>query len=63
MSKIDLRQVYAAARQAEHLYPGPVGEILSQELMAWAATSGRFGGHGRVRRLLDQLLDAAQNPR
>lgn len=63
MNKIDFRQVYAAAKQAEALYPGPVGEILSQEIKAWAETTGRFGGHGRVGRLLDQLRDAAQNPR
>lgn len=63
MNQINFQQVYAAAKRAEQLYPGPVGELLSHELMTWADSTGRFGGHGRVYRLVEHLLDPAQTPR
>lgn len=34
----------AAAFRATRLYPGPIGELLSRELLSWEEFGYRFGG-------------------
>lgn len=53
--KIRLR---AAAFRATRLYPGPVGELLSRELLTWEDFGYRLGGEQLVMRLVDHVLEA-----
>jgi len=46
----------AAAFRATRLYPGPVGELLSHELLAWEEFGYRLGGRQLVMRLVDHVL-------
>lgn len=46
----------AAAFRATRLYPGPVGEVLSRELLAWEEFGYRLGGGQLVMRLVDEVL-------
>jgi hypothetical protein len=64
---MDERMTYAqrarardAALRARRLYPGVVGEVLSEELPAWAEFGLRFGP-GRALDLMQQLEQ--QEPR
>lgn len=45
-----------AAFQATRRYPGPVGELLSKEIMSWEEMGYRFGGGSLIRRLVDDIL-------
>jgi hypothetical protein len=49
------RTVLAAATNARRRYPGPVGELLHRELMAWHAFGHHLGRDGLLLRLLDEL--------
>jgi hypothetical protein len=46
----------AAAFRATRLYPGPVGEVLSRELLTWEEFGYRLGGSALVMRLVDHVL-------
>ncbi|SHL02708.1 hypothetical protein SAMN05443637_116125 [Pseudonocardia thermophila] len=46
----------AAAFRATRLYPGPVGELVSRELLTWEEFGYRLGGNALVMRLVDQVL-------
>ena len=46
----------AAAFRVTRLYPGPVGELLSRELLTWEEFGYRLGGHRLIMRLVDHLL-------
>jgi hypothetical protein len=46
----------AAAFRATRLYPGPVGELLSRELLTWEEFGYRLGGERLVMRLVDHVL-------
>ncbi|MDN5859237.1 MAG: hypothetical protein L0H84_11500 [Pseudonocardia sp.] len=48
----------AAAFRATRLYPGPVGELVSRELLSWEEFGYRLGGSAPVMRLVDQVLKA-----
>jgi hypothetical protein len=48
----------AAAFRATRLYPGPVGELLSRELLSWEEFGYRLGGSQLIMRLVDHLLQA-----
>lgn len=48
----------AAAFRATRLYPGPVGELLSHELLAWEGFGYRLGGGQLIMRLVDHVLKA-----
>jgi hypothetical protein len=48
----------AAAFRATRLYPGPVGELLSRELLTWEEFGYRLGGEQLVMRLVDHVLEA-----
>ena len=46
----------AAAFRVTRLYPGPVGEMLSRELLTWEEFGYRLGGGQLVMRLVDHVL-------
>ena len=48
----------AAAFRATRLYPGPVGEVLSRELLTWEEFGYRLGGSQLVMRLVKHVLEA-----
>ena len=48
----------AAAFRVTRLYPGPVGELLSRELLTWEEFGYRLGGGQLVMRLVDHVLNA-----
>lgn len=49
-------RVRAAAFRATRLYPGPVGELVSRELLTWEEFGYRLGGEQLVMRLVDHVL-------
>lgn len=48
----------AAAFRVTRLYPGPVGEMLSREILTWDEFGYRLGGSQLVMRLVDFVLKA-----
>jgi hypothetical protein len=46
----------AAAFRVTRLYPGPVGELLSRELLTWEEFGYRLGGSQLIMRLVDDVL-------
>ncbi len=48
----------AAAFRVTRLHPGPVGELVSRELLAWEEFGYRLGGGQLVMRLVDHVLAA-----
>ena len=46
-----------AARRAQLLYPGPVGELLHQELVSWMQF-GHLLGSALIVRIADELIHA-----
>jgi len=58
MEQQDRMQMRAAAFRATRLYPGPVGELISKELMTWEEFGMKLGGHGLVARLVAAVMDA-----
>ena len=50
-----IRTLLRAASTARRRYPGPVGELLHRELMAWHSFGSRFGQDGLILRLVDEL--------
>lgn len=53
----------AAAFRATRLYPGPVGELVSRELLTWEEFGYRLGGSALVMRLVDQVLQSPMESR
>lgn len=45
----------AAAFQAGRIYPGPVGELISRELLVWEEFGYRLDNSGLVMRLVNHL--------
>ena len=45
-----------AAVRVTRLYPGPVGELLSRELLTWEEFGYRLGGRQLIMRLVDHVL-------
>lgn len=52
----------AAAWRATRVFPGPVGEVLSRELLAWEEFGYRFGGTGLIGPLADTILKSPIPP-
>lgn len=48
----------AAAFAATQRYPGPVGTLLSREIMAWEEFGYRLGSHRLINELVDHLTPA-----
>jgi hypothetical protein len=58
MDHHDKMQLRAAAFRATRIYPGPVGELLSRELLSWEEFGYRLGGDQLIMRLVNHLLAA-----
>lgn len=56
MAPHEKSRLRAAAFRATRLYPGPVGELLSLELMTWDEFGYRLGGHQLMWRLVDHII-------
>jgi hypothetical protein len=50
--KVRLR---AAAFRVTRLYPGPVGELLTREILTWEEFGYRLGGQRLIMRLVDHV--------
>ncbi len=50
-------RIRAAAFRSTRLYPGPVGELLSRELLSWEEFGYRLGGGQLIMRLVDHILN------
>ena len=50
----------AAAFRAKKIYPGPVGELVSRELLAWEDFGYRLGGERPVMELVDHVIKATE---
>ena len=48
----------AAAFRATRVYPGPVGELLSREILTWEEFGYRLGGGQLMMRVVDYVLKA-----
>jgi len=58
MDQHEKTRLRAAAFRATRLYPDPVGELLSRELLTWEEFGYRLGGGQLIMRLVDHLLKA-----
>lgn len=58
MTHEDRARLRTAASRATRLYPGPVGELVSRELLTWDEFGYRLGGGQLVMRLIDHILAA-----
>lgn len=56
MDRTEKMRLRSAAFRATRLYPGPVGELISRELLAWEEFGFRLGGAQLVMRLVDHVL-------
>ena len=56
MSVPEKTRLRAAAFRATRLYPGPVGELLSRELLTWEEFGYRFGGSSLILLVVDHIL-------
>ncbi|ANY07353.1 hypothetical protein AFB00_14845 [Pseudonocardia sp. HH130630-07] len=53
----------AAAFRATRLYPGPVGELVSREILSWEEFGYRLGGDRMIAELVDHVLRAPSDRR
>jgi hypothetical protein len=51
----DKQRIRAAAAAAPKRYPGPVGQLLQKELLAWEEFGYRLGGHSFIIHLVEHL--------
>lgn len=58
MGPAEKTRLRAAAFRVTKLYPGPVGELLSRELLTWEEFGYRLGGSELMMRLVDHILKA-----
>lgn len=49
----------AAALRAKRVYPGPVGELVSREILAWEDFGKLLGGDGLIMSLVRQVMTAS----
>lgn len=53
----------AAARRAQTLWPGPVGEVIHMELYTWQEFGYLLGGHGTLMNRLIEHIEAESRER
>jgi hypothetical protein len=56
MTHDEKMRLRAAAWRVTRLYPGPVGELLTHELLTWEEFGYRLGGQRLIMRLVDHVL-------
>lgn len=49
-------RIRAAAFRATRIYPGPVGELVSRELLSWEDFGYRLGGNRLIMDLVEHVL-------
>lgn len=49
-------RIRAAAFRATRVYPGPVGELISRELLVWEDFGYRLSGSGLILQLVDHIM-------
>lgn len=59
IAPLERTRLRAAAFQATRVYPGPVGELISIELMAWDEFGYRLGSRTRVMALVEHIETTA----
>lgn len=59
MDSAEKTRLRAAAYRAQKLYPGPVGDLLSMEILTWEEFGYRFGGNGSLMpKVIDFIMKA-----
>jgi hypothetical protein len=58
MTYPEKQRLRAAAHRVTRLYPGPIGELVSRELLTWEEFGYRLGAAALISRLVDQVLQA-----
>lgn len=58
MDSDERMKLRAAAFRATRVFPGPVGELVSKDLLAFEEFGYRLGAHGLVRRLVAAVMNA-----
>lgn len=58
MDYYEKKRLRIAASRATRLYPGPVGEVISRELLSWEQFGYRLGASQLMTRLVDHVLHA-----
>lgn len=58
MEPAEKMRLRAAAFRVGRLYPGPVGELLSREILTWEEFGYRLGGSALMMSLVDHILKA-----
>lgn len=53
----DRVRIREAAVRAAQVYPGPVGELLSRELLSWEQFGYRLGSRTAIMQIVDQVLN------
>lgn len=48
----------AAAFRATRVYPGPVGELISRELLSWEEFGYRLGARGMIMGIVEAVMNA-----
>jgi hypothetical protein len=55
---MDRALIREAAVRAGQVYPGPVGELLSRELLSWEQFGYRLGSRTSIMQIVQQILSA-----
>jgi hypothetical protein len=58
MNHHEQMRLRAAAVRATQVYPGPVGELLSRELLSWEEFGYRLGSRSMITGIVDTVLIA-----
>lgn len=58
MTQQDKMRLRAAAFRATKLYPGPIGSLVSREILSWEEFGIRLGPDSLVAAAVDQILKA-----
>ena len=58
MAPEEKMRLRAAAFRVTRVYPGPVGELVSRELLTWEEFGYRLGGEQLIYRLVDHIMAA-----
>jgi hypothetical protein len=56
MDHAEKARLRTAAFRVTRLYPGPIGELVSRELLTWEEFGYRLGGHAMIMRLVQHVL-------
>lgn len=63
MTHEERARIRLAAFKVIKLYPGPVGELLSRELLTWEEFGYRLGNGRLIQRLVEHVFELMQEPK